>query len=182
VAAAALAVVGAATLGAQALGSDKGDAQESGGRSPDTTEADDAAATPATTEAPGTTEAPPPACPSDSGRCASITGIRLEGDHYEADYSVVSFDPITPDHGGTADDHHVHFFFDTTPPEQAGTNSEIRGPWVVWDRSDGDGALLFDEATVAGAQEAGASQLCVLVADASHGVEQGTGNCVDLPT
>ena len=39
-----------------------------------------------------------------------------------------------------------------------------------------------DEATVADAQDLGAQQLCVLVADASHGVEQGTGNCVDLPT
>jgi actin-like ATPase involved in cell morphogenesis len=179
VAAAALAVVGAATLGAQALGSDKGDAQESGGKATDTTVAD---ATPTTDAPSGTTEPPAPACESDSGRCASISGIRISGDHYVADYTVTDFDPLTRENGGTADDHHVHFFFDTTSPEDAGANSASPGQWVVWDRVDAGGALSFDEAKVADAEGNAASQLCVLVADASHGVEQGTGNCVDLPT
>jgi hypothetical protein len=166
-------------LGAQALGSDKGDAQESGGKATDTTVAD---ATPTTDAPSGTTEPPAPACESDSGRCASISGIRISGDHYVADYTVTDFDPLTRENGGTADDHHVHFFFDTTSPEDAGANSASPGQWVVWDRVDAGGALSFDEAKVADAEGNAASQLCVLVADASHGVEQGTGNCVDLPT
>jgi hypothetical protein len=180
--AAALVVAGAAAVGAYTLGSGGSDADE--GATTDTT-ADAGAASgdaPGTTAAPTTTDPATAPCASESGRCAGITGIRLDGDHYSVDYSVESFDPLTAEHGGTPDDHHVHFFFDTTPPEHAGTNSDVRGPWVVWDRVDADGALLFDSATVAGAQEAGAKQLCVLVADANHGVEQGTGNCVDLPT
>ena len=179
--AAVLAVAGAAAVGVYTLGPGSGD-QDGATPSDDTaTDARSTAttATPTTAEAAGAATAP---CASESGRCARITGIRLDGDSYRVDYAVESFDPLTPEHGGSPDDHHVHFFFDTTPPEHAGTNSDIRGPWTVWDRSDGDGALLFDAATVAGAQDTGAKQLCVLVADASHGVEQGTGNCVDLPT
>ncbi|HEY8543457.1 MAG TPA: hypothetical protein VIL36_00355, partial [Acidimicrobiales bacterium] len=98
-------------------------------------------------------------------------------------YEVEDFDPVIVDaQRGTPEDHHVHFFFDTTPPEHAGTNSPTPGRWTVWDRALGGGELRFDAATVAEADELGARQLCVLVADAGHGVEQGSGNCVDLPT
>jgi actin-like ATPase involved in cell morphogenesis len=189
--AAALVVASAAAIGTYALRSDAGGAQEDQARTDSAEGAEDsedadtgrspATTAPATTD-PAATDPSTAPCASDSGRCAAITGIRLDGDRYEADYSVATFDPLTPENGGTPDDHHVHFFFDTTPPEHAGTNSEVRGPWVVWDRVAGDGALLFDQATVAGGEEIGAKQLCVLVADASHGVEQRTGNCVDLPT
>jgi molecular chaperone DnaK len=168
-------VAGAAAVGFYALSTGGGSAEAGGPRTDETADAAD-------TRAPTTTaDAAAASCTSGSGRCARITGIRLDGDHYEVDYAVdETFDPLTPEHGGSSDDHHVHFFFDTTPPEHAGTNSDSPGQWTVWDRTDGDGALLFDEATVAEAQQAGAQELCVLVADAGHGVEQGTGNCVDL--
>jgi actin-like ATPase involved in cell morphogenesis len=182
-AAVAAAVVVAAAGGAYALSSsDKGGDQAGA----DTTEA------PQTTDAPGTTAAPttaptttapaPPPCESGSGRCARITDISVEGDRYVALYEVEDFEPLRPDHGGSPEDHHLHFFFDTTPPEQAGQNPGPEGQWVLWDRQDGEGELRFVDAHPAEAQELGAEQLCVLVADAGHGVEQGTGNCVDLPT
>jgi actin-like ATPase involved in cell morphogenesis len=184
-AAAAVALVVAAALGAYTLGSGKGDAQEKD-RTSETTGApsDDAAATDPSGGGPTTTAAPEDAasCESESGRCAHISAIRVSGDHYVADYTVDGFDPLTRENGGTADDHHVHFFFDTTPPENAGANGPSPGVWTVWDLIDAGGALTFDEAAVADAQDLGASQLCVLVADAGHGVEQGTGNCVDLPS
>jgi actin-like ATPase involved in cell morphogenesis len=173
VAAAAMVLVGVATAGAFALGSDS-----------DADARDAQASAPTTAGAAGstsTTAAPEPTCTSASasGRCARIVALRIEGDRYVADYEVDSFDPLTPENGGSPDDHHVHFFFDTTAPGDAGTNSATPGPWTVWDRTAGGGELRFDRDSVA--EAAGARQLCVLVADAVHGVEQGTGNCVDLP-
>ena len=123
-------------------------------------------------------------CGSASGRCARIVDLRREGERFVADYAVETFDPLIFEGGvqGTPDDHHVHFFFDTTAPDDAGTNSSTPGQWTVWDRVEGGGALRFDAATVAEAETEGARRLCVLVADSSHGVEPDSGNCLDLPT
>jgi actin-like ATPase involved in cell morphogenesis len=152
--------------------------EATGGPAPSTTAVGDAP-DPSTT---ATTAPAGPACGSASGRCAVIGGLTVDGDRYVATYDVEAFDPVIFDDAhGTPDDHHVHFFFDTTPPEHAGTNSATPGQWVVWDRARGDGELRFDDATVAAAEEAGARQLCVRVADAGHGVEPDSGNCTDLP-
>jgi hypothetical protein len=187
--AAAVALVAVATAGAYTLGSDSGGGAET---SSDTTHTSQAArsthgTSSPTTVAPSTTTKPTTApdawCDSASGRCARISDIALEGDHYVATYEVKNFDPVIFQNGqGTPDDHHVHFFLDTVPPEDAGTNSAHPGVWVVWDRAKGGGELKFDQATPADAQAKGAHKLCVLVADSHHGVEQGSGNCVDLPT
>jgi len=182
VAAAGIVLVGAATIGAYMLGSGKGDAQEGGAGSRSSVSTSAPSSTAAAIGGPTTAAGAP--CASASGRCARITDISIDGDHYLAHYTVEPFEPLTPENGGTPDDHHVHFFLDTTSPEHAGTNSPdgVRGDWHVWDLPKGGGELRFDEATLAEAEEAGAHQLCVLVADATHGVEQSTGNCVDLPT
>ncbi|GIK75069.1 MAG: hypothetical protein BroJett021_40570 [Chloroflexota bacterium] len=68
---------------------------------------------------------------------------------------------------------HVHFFFDTVPPEQAGMLGS--GPWFVY-----GGPSPF---TGYGAADRplGATRLCVLVANPDHSIILGSGNCVDLP-
>jgi actin-like ATPase involved in cell morphogenesis len=130
--------------------------------------------------------APIPYCTSPSGRCAFLTDLRLEGDQYLGDYVTEGFDPLIFEPGvkGAASDHHVHFYFDTVPEANAGTNGSPPGLWTVWDRDAGGGQLVFD-ALGPGNQSAnggaGATQLCVGVADSQHGIVVGTGNCLDLP-
>jgi hypothetical protein len=68
---------------------------------------------------------------------------------------------------------HVHFFFDTVPPDQAGVPGS--GPWVLY-----GGPRPFTGYRV-NQRPAGANQMCILVANPDHSVIQGTGNCVDLP-
>jgi serine/threonine protein kinase len=68
---------------------------------------------------------------------------------------------------------HVHFFFDTVPPEQAGVPGS--GPWILY-----GGPRPFTGYSVSD-RPAGANQLCALVANSDHSVIQGSGNCLDLP-
>jgi serine/threonine protein kinase len=69
------------------------------------------------TEAP--TETPVPASPTPDTPYVVITGISLDGTTYVVDYEVHNF-PASPQL-------HVHMFFDTVPPEQAGYPAS--GPW-----------------------------------------------------
>ena len=134
-----------------------------------------------------TAETPSPSaslCGSASGMCAFITGIRLDADRYVVDYATVGFDPLVAgeDAGATEHDHHVHFFFDSTAPGDAGSNGRPPGSWELWGRQRGHGELVFDEFTVEDAGDA--EQLCVAVATSGHEVLEDadrTGNCVDLP-
>jgi hypothetical protein len=117
--------------------------------------------------------------------CALITGIELEGDRYIVDYDTVGFRPLIhgDDPGATEHDHHVHFFFDSTAPANAGVNGTPAGSWEVWGLQRGGGALRFDEFTTGDA--AGARNLCVAVATSGHAVVDDaarSGNCVELPT
>ena len=116
--------------------------------------------------------------------CAFITGIRLDADRYVVDYATVGFEPLVAgeDAGATEHDHHVHFFFDSTAPGDAGSNGRPPGSWELWGRQRGHGELVFDEFTVEDAGDA--EQLCVAVATSGHEVlddADRTGNCVDLP-
>lgn len=126
-------------------------------------------------------------CTSESGRCTKLTGVKLENGQYIATYTVKGFEPIIYTEGqkGTPEDHHVHFFFDTVGADHAGTNTAQPGIWTVWDRDSGRGELRFDALNLQNQAEnggQGATKLCILVADAVHGVEQGSGNCLPLPT
>jgi molecular chaperone DnaK len=138
------------------------------------------------TQSSATTDGSSATCTSGSGRCAFLATIGLEGETYVAEYSTVGFDPIIYEPGvkGQPEDHHVHFFFNTLPEVNAGTNGPEPGIWEVWDRDAGGGELRFDAFTLANQADKGgdgATQLCVSVADADHGVEVGSGNCIDLP-
>lgn len=68
---------------------------------------------------------------------------------------------------------HVHFFFDTVPPEQAGAPAS--GPWILY-----GGPRPFTGYKV-NQRPAGATQMCALVANPDHSVVAESGNCVDLP-
>jgi serine/threonine protein kinase len=68
---------------------------------------------------------------------------------------------------------HVHFFFDTVPPDQAGVPGS--GPWILY-----GGPRPFTGYET-GDRPGSAMQMCALVANADHSVIQESGNCFDLP-
>ena len=68
---------------------------------------------------------------------------------------------------------HVHFFFNTVPPQQAGMPGS--GPWILY-----GGPRPFTEYSVSD-KPAAATQMCALVANPNHSVQPNSGNCVDLP-
>lgn len=111
----------------------------------------------------------------NSGRGSIIDSIVIVGDHYEVEFRTEGFVPKLQ--GATPSDHHLHFFFDDiTDPINAGTSGLNPGEWIIW-----DDVHPFDQYKVSDAEDRGATQMCVLVADAQHAVETETGNCVDLP-
>jgi hypothetical protein len=120
----------------------------------------------APTETP--TETPIPLTPTPEGPYVVITGIRLDNNVYVVDYEVNNF-PDSPQL-------HVHMFFDTVPPEQAGSPGS--GPWKLTYGQYGDPP--FTQYSVAN-RPGGATQMCSLVANPNHSVQLGTGNCVALP-
>jgi hypothetical protein len=130
------------------------------------------APTPTASPSPAPTASPAPPTPSPSptippGRQARIDGIALDGATYVVDYTTYDYDPVLP--GGP----HVHFFFDTVTPAQAGVPGS--GPWFLY-----AGPAPFRGYDTSD-RPARAQQLCVLVANPDHSVIQNTGNCVDLP-
>ncbi len=103
---------------------------------------------------------------------ARITGISVQDGRYIVDFETFGFEPLVPGQ-------HVHFFFNTVPPEQAGTPGN--GPWQIYPTGPGQpNTSPFTLYTVA-QRPANATQLCILVANQDHSVNPGTGNCVDLP-
>ena len=52
----------------------------------------------------------------------------LEGDRYAVYFDVFNFQPVLPGQ-------HLHFFFDTVPPEQAGLPGG--GPWKIYPAVNG---------------------------------------------
>lgn len=107
-----------------------------------------------------------PATPTPSGPYVVITAIRVEGSLYAVDYEVHNF----------TDGLHVHIFFNTVPPEQAGSPGS--GPWKLTWGTYGDPP--FTQYSIA-ARPANATQMCALVANPNHSIQLNTGNCMDLP-
>ena len=68
---------------------------------------------------------------------------------------------------------HVHFFFDTVPPEQAGVPGS--GPWILY-----GGPRPFTGYTTF-AKPAEATEMCALVANPDHSIHMGSGMCFLLP-
>ena len=97
---------------------------------------------------------------------AAIGGILVSGDAYAVAFTTSGFTP-------SITGNHVHFFYNTVPPEQAGAPGT--GPWAVY-----AGSSPFTGLPVVN-RPAAATQICVLVANVDHTVIQGTGNCFDIP-
>jgi hypothetical protein len=137
--------------------------------SPSPSVAASASPSPVVTPSPEPTPTPAPTpTPTPAGRQARITGITVSGGRYVVDYDVFNFEPKLPG------DRHVHFFFDTVPPLEAGVPGS--GPWILY-----AGPVPFREYRVSD-RPSGARRMCILVARADHSVVQDTGNCVDLPS
>jgi hypothetical protein len=103
---------------------------------------------------------------------ARINSIRVEDGRYTVDFETFGFEPLLPGQ-------HVHFFFNTVPPDQAGVPGG--GPWQIYPAGPGQPNTspftLYD----VNQRPPGATQICILVANPDHSVNPGTGNCVDLP-
>jgi actin-like ATPase involved in cell morphogenesis len=130
--------------------------------------------TPAPTASPTPVPTPTPAptpTPTPAGRQARITGITISGGDYVVDYQVFGYTARLPGR-------HVHFFFNTVKPIDAGIHPTppAYGPWELY-----AGPVPFRKYQVS-ERPAAATQMCILVANADHSVVQGTGNCVDLPS
>lgn len=123
------------------------------------------------TRAPTRTPTPRPTAvvptPTPIYEWSEITNIAVTGGFYYVQFKTGNYTPSLPN------DMHVHFFYDTVPPEQAGSPGS--GPWILY-----GGPSPFTEYSVA-SRPAGAEQMCILVANADHSVILDTGNCVDLP-
>jgi formylglycine-generating enzyme required for sulfatase activity len=97
-----------------------------------------------------------------------INSISIEGSTYVVDYETFEFTEKI-----SSVDLHVHFFFDTVPPEQAGVPGG--GPWKLYGGPRPfTGYLVTD-------RPASATQMCILVANPDHSVHADSGNCVELP-
>jgi serine/threonine-protein kinase len=128
------------------------------------------ATVPGETEAPGETGAPtdaPTPVPTFE-LFAQINDITLSGGNYVIDYETIGYQPVPPGPGM-----HVHFFYDTVPPEEAGVPGN--GPWD----------LYFGPSPYSGFAQAdkplAATEMCALVAREDHSVYADSGNCWPLP-
>ncbi|MEI2607952.1 MAG: serine/threonine-protein kinase [Candidatus Promineifilaceae bacterium] len=122
---------------------------------------------PVATSAPTLVATSPPVATPTTGLRAEITSITLADDHYVVAFAVYGY---FSDTSST----HVHFFWNTIAPDQAGVPANP-GNWKLYGSPS-----PFTGYTVA-ERPGGATQLCILVANPDHSVRLGTGNCVDLP-
>jgi uncharacterized repeat protein (TIGR01451 family) len=95
-----------------------------------------------------------------------ITGLLVAGSQYQVSFQTYHFQPHV-------EHTHIHFFFNTVPPEQAGVPGS--GPWYVY-----GGSSPFTGYGPAD-RPAGATQLCALVANHDHSIRLNSGNCYNLP-
>jgi hypothetical protein len=98
---------------------------------------------------------------------ARINAIELgSGGQYVVSYETFEYTEQLP---GT----HVHFFFNTVPPDQAGKPG--KGPWILY-----GGPRPFTGYKTSD-RPANASQMCALVANADHSVQPDSGGCLPVP-
>ncbi|NJN54189.1 MAG: DUF11 domain-containing protein [Anaerolineae bacterium] len=95
-----------------------------------------------------------------------ITDIVISGGNYVVQFTAHHYTPMLP---GI----HIHFFFNTVPPEQAGMPGT--GPWLI------HGSTAPFSGYAVAARPVGATQLCALVANENHSIRLNTGNCYALP-
>jgi hypothetical protein len=133
----------------------------------------------ATTATPTTTAAVavvPPACPEgDTRECIDITNVAVDGDSLVIDWTPFNFEP-------SIGDRHAHFFYDTVLPTEAGTNAAQFGATPgIWELTDAR-PFRSEREMLLSNKPPEATQVCVTVANADHGVVDPTVfECVPLP-
>ena len=96
-----------------------------------------------------------------------IDDIIYDGSRYVVGYEAFGYVPVLPGM-------HIHFFFDTVTPLQAGAPGN--GPWFLYGGPPPFAGYGPSD------KPAAATQMCALVANANHSIFlQGSGNCYDLP-
>lgn len=128
-----------------------------------------AAATPTSepTAEPTPTLTPEPLPTQPTGPYTRINNITInQSGAYVVEYETFGFTEQLP---GV----HIHFFFNTVSPENAGLPGS--GPWILY-----GGPRPFTQYTV-NDRPGAATQMCALVANADHSVQLNTGNCYNLP-
>jgi hypothetical protein len=125
---------------------------------------------PTATETPPPTETPTitptPTETEPAGPFVRINSITLDGSRYVVEYETFGYTEQLPGM-------HIHFFFNTVPPEQAGSPGS--GPWFLY-----GGPRPFQGYTV-NDKPAQATQMCALVANQNHSIILESGTCMDLP-
>lgn len=117
-----------------------------------------------TPESPTWTPEPTPTYPPLYVRIDKIT---LNSSYqYVVEYETFGFTEQLPGQ-------HIHFFFNTVAPEQAGVPGN--GPWKIYGGPRPFTGYTFEN------KPAAATQMCALVANANHTVVADSGNCVNLP-
>jgi hypothetical protein len=117
--------------------------------------------------------------PDDADGSDAAASDVLPGEHFVTIDEITTEDGVyvveftTYEYQAELPGEHVHFFFDTVPPEEAGVPGS--GPWILY-----GGPSPFTEYTTADRPE-GASRMCALVANPDHSVVADSGTCVDLP-
>lgn len=102
-----------------------------------------------------------------------IDDIRLENGRYRVDYLVTGF---VPQMGDDPDLRHIHFFLDSTDPENAGANGEPPGEWDQTDNASSKLTIFTP------ANRGTADRLCAVVVTNDHEVlDPNSGNCAALP-
>jgi molecular chaperone DnaK len=127
-----------------------------------------------TTTVPTTPTTAPPTTQAPEGPFVRIDDVVLDGGRYRVTYQVLNYQPDVDD----PDALHIHFFLDTTAPEDAGFNGDPVGDWDLTDEPS-------SFTTKYGPGDRGdAGQMCSAVATHAHDVFEPatpTGNCVALP-
>ena len=115
-------------------------------------------------------------CPDDDpSLCIEMTGIETFGDAIVVDWTAFNFQPAV-------DDHHAHFFWDTTAPEEAGTNAADFGATPgLWELTDAQ-PFVSEDVMLLSARPDDATAVCVTVATAQHAlVDPEVFQCLPLP-
>jgi hypothetical protein len=113
-----------------------------------------------------TLPAAPSALPTVAEARAAVTSVTLAGSRYEVAFTTTGFEPSMAGR-------HVHFFWNTVDPAQAGEPGD--GAYVVY-----AGQSPFAEFAPSGRPE-GATAICIVVASVDHSVVAGSGSCAPLP-
>lgn len=128
--------------------------------------------------APDSTAAPPTTAAATTvpvGKpSVRITSVSKDDDTYTVDFSTAGF---SMREGGGTGSMHVHFFFNTTKPANAGENGNPPGNWFLY---SGSSPFVGAAAEIGGEKgDTGATAICAVVANHEHAVEDpNSGNCV----